>query len=324
MAKESQSDYDSGWKEAIENYFEEFFAFYFPSIHRDIDFSKRHEFLDKELSTIVKESKEKKRYADKLVKVYLKNGDTRWLLIHIEIQSSYEEDFEKRLYAYNYRIHDKYNKEVITLVILTDDNKNYRPHVYAISMWEFELIFRFPLVKLIDYQGKLDTDRAVNPFEIITIAHLQTLETINDFNQRLFYKITLIKKLYEKGYTKKEILNLYRFIDWVMVLPKDLSIKFKDTIFHYEEDKKMPYITSVERLGMEEGEKKGKKEGFLLASQKYLNEILNERFGEDAVKITNNINKIKSVETLEKLFRYALRADTLEEFTEAIDNLKKM
>jgi predicted transposase YdaD len=123
-----------------------------------------------------------------------------------------------------------------------------------------------------------------------------------------------------------------------MTLPKDLSIKFKDTIFHYEEDRKMPYITSVERLGIEkgikegkkegikegkkEGIKEGKKEGFLLASQKYLSEILNERFGEDAVKIIRKIKKIKSVETLDKLFRYALRADTVEEFTDIIDNLQ--
>ncbi len=58
---DNKSDYDSGWKEVIENYFQEFLAFFFPDAHRDIDFSLGYEFLDKEFSKIVKQSKQKKR-----------------------------------------------------------------------------------------------------------------------------------------------------------------------------------------------------------------------------------------------------------------------
>lgn len=93
---------------------------YFPKIHKDIDFDAGFEFLDKEFKTIVKESAEKKRFLDKIVKVYLKNGKETWLLIHIEVQSSREKNFPERLYVYNYRISDKFDKEVVTLAILTD------------------------------------------------------------------------------------------------------------------------------------------------------------------------------------------------------------
>ncbi len=77
---------------------------FFPNIHKDIDFSKGYEFLEKELQKIIKTSKTGRRYADKLVKVFLKNGSERWLLIHIEIQGYKEKKFPERMYTYNYRI----------------------------------------------------------------------------------------------------------------------------------------------------------------------------------------------------------------------------
>ena len=48
LASESvTNDYDSPWKEILETYFEECMAFFFPDVHRDIDWSRDHEFLDK-------------------------------------------------------------------------------------------------------------------------------------------------------------------------------------------------------------------------------------------------------------------------------------
>jgi len=51
-----RSDYDSPWKEIIEQFFPEFIAFFFPHIYNDIDWSRGYEFLDKELQKIVRDS----------------------------------------------------------------------------------------------------------------------------------------------------------------------------------------------------------------------------------------------------------------------------
>jgi hypothetical protein len=45
-----------------------------------------------------------KRLADVLVKVFLKDGSEKWLLIHIEVQGYYEKEFGRRMFIYNYRI----------------------------------------------------------------------------------------------------------------------------------------------------------------------------------------------------------------------------
>uniref|UniRef100_UPI000B08CAFA hypothetical protein n=1 Tax=Hassallia byssoidea TaxID=482630 RepID=UPI000B08CAFA len=43
------TEYDSPWKDILQLYFQEFMLFFFPLEHREIDWTKQPEFLDKEL-----------------------------------------------------------------------------------------------------------------------------------------------------------------------------------------------------------------------------------------------------------------------------------
>jgi len=63
----ASGDYDSPWKEAIEQYFPAFIAFFFPDIHTDIAWDRGYEFLDKELERVVRDATIGRRYADKLL-----------------------------------------------------------------------------------------------------------------------------------------------------------------------------------------------------------------------------------------------------------------
>jgi hypothetical protein len=96
---ETQANYDSPWKEALENYFEAFLAFFFPQAHSDINWEYGYEFLDQELQQVVREAELGKRFVDKLVKVWRHNGEETWVLIHVEIQSQVDNEFTKRMYT---------------------------------------------------------------------------------------------------------------------------------------------------------------------------------------------------------------------------------
>jgi hypothetical protein len=78
-----------------------------------------------------------RRVVDKLVKVWLKTGEESWLLIHIEVQTGREGDFPKRMHVYNYRLFDRYDREVISLAVLADDDPNWRPSRFAYGRWGF-------------------------------------------------------------------------------------------------------------------------------------------------------------------------------------------
>jgi hypothetical protein len=92
-----QTDFDSPWKEVLDHYFEPCIAFFFPQAHGDINWARGFEFLDKELQKIVPAAEQGRRYVDKLLKVWLKSGEEKWLLIHIEVQTSREGGFAKRM-----------------------------------------------------------------------------------------------------------------------------------------------------------------------------------------------------------------------------------
>ena len=174
---ETQANYDSPWKEALEQYFEAFLAFFFPQAHREIDWEYGYEFLEQELQQIVGEAELGRRFVDKLVKVWKQTGEETWVLIHIEIQSQVDKEFTKRMYTYNYPIFDfdRYDKQVASFAVLGDSQKSWRPKEYSYELWGSRASLEFPIVKLLDYETNWnELEVSDNPFAVMVMAHLRT------------------------------------------------------------------------------------------------------------------------------------------------------
>jgi hypothetical protein len=88
----------------------------------------------------------------------------------------------------------------------------------------------------------------------------KSLETKRDKPSRKVWKLRLIRGLHESGYNRTDVVNLFNFIDWLLSLPQPLEAEFWQALKTYEEERQVPYITSVERIGYDRGKKKaGKK-----------------------------------------------------------------
>ena len=70
------------WKEAVSDLISDCIAFLLPDLYPNVDFSKGVSFLEQEFTTLFTESEEKVRYPDKLVKIFLIDGNEEWILIH--------------------------------------------------------------------------------------------------------------------------------------------------------------------------------------------------------------------------------------------------
>jgi hypothetical protein len=92
-------DYDSPWKEAVELYFPEFMAFYFPEAHACFDWSQGYTFLEQELRSVIHDAALGKRFVDKLAQMKLNNGAESWIYVHVEIQASRDSSFAKRMFT---------------------------------------------------------------------------------------------------------------------------------------------------------------------------------------------------------------------------------
>ena len=229
-----------------------------------------------------------------------------------------EANFSQRIYVYWHRIWEMYDKEVASLVILCDDKPNYRPNQYKSEIWGTKLCFEFPVIKLLDYSNDWDKlECSNNPFAIIVMAQLKA-KLIKDGQQRKYWKFRLTKKLYEGGYSKADILELYRFLDWILTLSKEIEKEFDRELSEYEKEKEMQYVTSVERRsrqeGIQEGRQEGRQEGSMRSIREDIIEILDVRFSHVLNTIKSALDEIDDIAHLKELHREAITISSIDAF----------
>jgi hypothetical protein len=286
------TDYDSPWKEALDAYFEPFLVLLFPEVHRQIDWPRGYESLDKEFQQVVREAELGRRYVDKLVKVWTKDGAECWVLIHVEVQTTHDAEFPRRMYVYNYRVFDRYNRPVASLAVLADDDPAWRPTDFHNSLFGCETGIRFPAVKLLDFAAhEALLEASTNPFAKVVLAHLKTQQTHGDPAGRHAWKIRLVRNLYERGFSAKDVRELFRIIDWLMVLPPPLVDVFWQELDRIQEERRMPYVSSIERVWHCRGLRKG------------IESLLRVRFGDEGLKLMPEIHEVYEEEKLETILK---------------------
>ncbi|WP_338463083.1 DUF4351 domain-containing protein (plasmid) [Synechococcus elongatus IITB7] len=291
------TDSDSPWKELIEVFFPEFIRFFLPVADPEIAWDRGYEFLDKELQQITADAEVGRRYADKLVKVWTTAGLETWVLVHVEVQGTRDTAFEERMFVYRYRIYDRFRKPTASVAILADEQPNWRPDAFETQLWGSSDRSQFVSIKLLDYQDQFEQLlQNENPFAIAVAAHLKALQTKQDRVLRKQWKLELLKLLYERGMEREQIIGLFKFIDWLLSLPEGLALEFRNELSAYEQERRMPYITSIERIGREKGRQEGRQEGETLLVLRQLS----RRFGQLPEQIRTQIAAlpISQLETL--------------------------
>ena len=284
--------YDTPWKQAIEHHFPEFMAFYFPKAHNQIDWDKGHIFLDQELQAVAQDAELGKRFVDKLVQVHRLSGQEDWIYIHLEVQGSAQAEFAERMFVYNYRIYDRYQRPVASMAVLADDTPNWKPQAFGYEVLDCQMGIRFPIAKLLDCADQAEAlQHDPNPFALVTLAHLQTRATRTDPQARYAAKWKLVQLLYRRGWDKQRIIDLFFVLDWMMKLPKHLSEQLWQNVVELEQEKKMAYVSTGERIGIEKGLQQGIQQGIQQGVQQgiqqgmqqgealALKKLLTKRFG---------------------------------------------
>lgn len=222
------ADYDSPWQDATDIYFQHFLALLFPRINAQADWSRRWESLDKEFQQLAPDADVGRRYVDKLMKVWAKDGREMWVLIHVEVQTTRDAGFPRRMYVYNYRIDAGYNEQpVVSVAVLADDDPDWRPDTFVEELWGCERRLTFPVAKLLDlapHEAMLEAND--NPFAQVVLAHLKAIQTRGNEGERHAWKIRLVRNLCDRGFAAETVRQLFRLVDWLMALPPALDRVF--------------------------------------------------------------------------------------------------
>ena len=301
--------FDEAWKKIIVRFFPQFLQFFILELYADVDFSKKPIFLDKEMEELAQRSLKGSKFVDKLVQVFLKDGSEEWLLLHVEVQGEEDDEFSLRMYRYFYRIFDRHGKRIVSLAVLAGSEIKSATGTYTLTAYDSGVEFRYLTRKLMDYErDKLEAD--TNPMALVVLA-AQERERLRRSGDRFNAKLYLIRKLYERGYSREDVIDLFEFIDWVIRLSDEEENQLWEEMETLEEVKQMPYITSVERIGIRKGSQQGR--------QQMVMEELAERFGEGPSLISNAIHQIEDSDQLRALMHLAIQSGSLEEFQQSLN-----
>jgi hypothetical protein len=328
-------DYDSPWKEVLDDYFPSFLAFFFPEVYGQVDWSRQYESLDTELQQVVRDAEFGRRRVDKLYRVWRVGGNEALVFIHTEIQNQQDPEFPRRMFIYHYRLYDRFGQEIISLAVLGDENANWRPDRFGYNTCGCRLTFEFPIAKLLDYGVNIEAlESNRNPFAVVVLAHLKTKETREDVESRRAWKLRIVRGLYARGLGGDDVRKLFRFIDWLMALPDDLERAFWSDVLRIEEEHKMPFVTIGERIGrekgLEEGLALGRQEGRQEGVQEGLREGLlhgiefglESKFGAAGTGLLDEIRSLRAVESLQQVFSALKTAQTFDEVRGLVGSLK--
>jgi flagellar biosynthesis/type III secretory pathway protein FliH len=154
--------------------------------------------------------------------------------------------------------------------------------------------------------------------------HLVAQATGHAPAERSRWKLRLVKGLYRRGLTAEQVRQLYRLIDWMVQLPKELQEGFREEVYRFEEEARMPYVTSTERMarkeGLAEGIEKGRQEGVAEGRQEGRAEGLQEavalaleaKLGTAGKRLASNIRALRDADRLRMLARAVPAAESLD------------
>jgi predicted transposase/invertase (TIGR01784 family) len=254
------------WKGVFEDVFEDFMCFLNPDIDTVLDLKRGFQFMDKELEQVFPpdEDQYNPKVIDKLVKVFTLDGKEEWVLIHIEVQSKYNEDFGRRMFTYFYRIFDKYQKPISAYAILTEATKKSRSSDFKLSYLGTNLTYTFNVYKIVD-QNDEDLLASTNPFSLIVLIAKAALigKKVKKAERDIFLldlKLKIAKELLVREMPKRKIRVLMNFLRYYIRFldPENNGIFEKEL----EKIKGGSTITmGIEELLLDRAKNEGKAEG---------------------------------------------------------------
>jgi hypothetical protein len=300
---------DAAWKGILHALLPEFVAFAHPDLHEAIDWSRRPEFLDKEVQAIARRAATGRRYVDLLVKVWQRDGQEQWLLIHVEVQSQAEEQFAERMYLYHALLFLQHRRPVVSLAVLIDQRAEWRPATFAYDHWGCALQFRYPVVKLLDWRGREDElAGSENLFAQAALAQLAALTSRGQLEPLAAARRLVLRRLLRAGYAPAQVAALVTFMDMTLGLPDDLAARIDAEIASAEGITVVQFMSRYELRGWERGLAEGRAQG----QQELLLQQIAGRWGEPDQALQERVRSLTGEQVLalgKALFDFTARTD---------------
>jgi hypothetical protein len=232
------------WKVIMEEVFDDLLRFIMPDADQEYNMERGFEFLDKELAEMYPEPEKESdtRFADKLIKVFNREGEEDWILIHIEVQgdTSRRVQFTERMFRYFYRILDKYRKPVSAVAIFTGSDGKKMPDRYTYQYKRTRVLYEYHTLSILDFTDE-ELKESNNPFALVVLATKTALleEKIPE-QELLERKLLIAKELLKRGYTARKVRAIMVFLrSYVLFEDPEMNRIFTERVRSYDKNNVM-------------------------------------------------------------------------------------
>jgi hypothetical protein len=274
------------WKGMIEVVMADLLLFVDPNIGKELDMARGFEFLDKELAVVYPEGKAHTKIVDKLVKVFLRDGSERWILLHVEVQGKNGKEFPERMFQYFVRLLGKRGRPVAAIAVLTGKDGNSRPGVYEYRCLWTRAQYEYKTICIADYTDEI-LAASSNPFAaVIQVAKEVLLQVKGEGDERdlvlLEEKTRMARLLKEKMavFGEEKTNAILAFLNNYVVFknPKINLIFMERTDEIFEKENTMGIIEQLAEIRHQEGVEEGLEKAVraLLAKREFSTEKIAE------------------------------------------------
>jgi hypothetical protein len=257
----TNADFDSPWKQAPERYLADFAElFLLETLERRV----APDSLEQELGQCMRDGALGLRRLDKLMRVTESDGSG--CLWHIEVQTSSQADFAERMFICYYRLYERFRLPVRSIAILGDLSPTWRPNGVELIAGHTQLKFEFETIKLIDFEDRIaELLLSDNVFAWLVAAHIATLRTRRELEDRMRVKGCLLTGIHVCGWPKEKVLDVHELIDRMMRLPWGLQQQLDAQLERLFGRSAMPYMSAyehrVEKRAKIQARREGREEG---------------------------------------------------------------
>ena len=120
-----------------------------------------------------------------------------------------------------------------------------------------------------------------------------------------------------------EVRRLFKFIDWMMKLPRDLSIKFRTEVDALQQEKAVPYVSSFEQLAREEGIEIGLQKGRIEVLHDTILDCFQSRFEVVAPpEVATQLRQITDERVLRRIINEFVKTNEIEDAIGLIEDAR--
>jgi hypothetical protein len=286
-------DHDGLFKTLLQEFFPEFIELFLPEVSNYWN-KETINFLPQELFSDITQGN--RRIIDLLVQIEFKENveitpKSGIFIIHVEHQSSTEDDFEKRMFKYFARLYEKYDVPIYPIVIYSHDfPQKQQVNTHNIEFPGFKVLtFNYRVVQL----NRLRWEDFRNQQNPVASALMSKMKMAPE--ERPKVKLTALQLLSDLDLNPAQVELVSGFIDTYLDLNTQEEREFQEQLANIEprqEEKVMQIVTSWMRQGIQEGLEQGLEQARQQEAASLIIRLLNRRMGVINNQLKENIRSL--------------------------------